>query len=71
MDADVLRRHLDQVEEQVRRGRRLIDDQRLCIARLEAKGKDASSAREFLESLLHVQALHEAHRDRLRRQVTP
>jgi hypothetical protein len=69
MDADMLRRHLDQVEEHVTRGRRQISDQRLRIARLEAKGRDASSARDFLEILQRVQTIHEKHRDQLKRQV--
>jgi hypothetical protein len=71
MDAGMIRRHLDQVEEHVRRGRHHIDDQRLRIARLEASGCDASASRVFLDALLRMQAIHEAHRDRLRRQVVP
>ena len=51
MNAGILRRHLDQVEEHVTRGRRQIGDQRLRIARLEAKGRDASSAKDFLVQL--------------------
>ena len=71
MDSGILRRHLDQVEEHVKRGRGHIADQRLRIARLEAAGRDTSASRIFLDALLRMQAIHEAHRDRLRRQVVP
>jgi hypothetical protein len=69
MDSGILRRHLDQVEEHVKRGRHQISDQRLRVARLEAAGCDASWAKELLEALLRIQAIHEQLRDRLRRQV--
>jgi hypothetical protein len=69
MDADILRRHLDQVEEHVKLGRRQIAHQRLRVARLEAAGRDASWAKELLETLLRIQAIHEQHRDQLRKQV--
>ena len=69
MDADILRRHLDQIEDHVTRGSRQIADQRLRVARLEAAGRDASWARELLETLLRIQAIHEQHRDQLTRQV--
>jgi hypothetical protein len=71
MDTGTLRRHLAQVEGHVRQGRRHIEDQRLRIARLEAMGCDASGSREFLDTLLTIQALHEEHRDQLRRRVAP
>jgi hypothetical protein len=69
MDADILRRHPDRVEEHVKRGRHQISDQRLRIARLAAAGRDASWARALLETLLRIQAIHEQHRNQLRRQV--
>jgi gluconate kinase len=65
MDADTLRRHAE-VEGHVREGTRHTRDQRLRIAWLEAMGYDASGSRQFLDTLLTTQALHEEYRDQLR-----
>lgn len=58
-----------QVERHVATCRRHITRQTEIIAELERQGSDTQSARDLLAQFESIQALHTAHRDRLRREL--
>ncbi|HLH92247.1 MAG TPA: hypothetical protein VKX28_27785 [Xanthobacteraceae bacterium] len=62
--------HLLQAEGFVRLGRDHITLQTNIIGRLERQGLDATGARRLLATYLDMQKSHEAHRDRLRRELS-
>lgn len=71
MDKALLASHLAQAEHHVIQGIEHIARQKTMIAELEGHGQDATEARRFLDALQDMQATHEAHRDRLRRELEP
>ena len=69
MDPRVLREHLAEAEAQAAKGLEHIAHQRTIIADLDRDGHDSRTANELLTALLRSQALHEQHRDRLKREL--
>jgi hypothetical protein len=59
-------RHLVEAKQTVALGLEHIARQEQIIARLTEGGRDRAAAEELLRTLRECQALHEAHRDRLR-----
>ena len=62
-------RHLAQAEGHVVEGMGHIARQQGIVADLKARGQDITQAEQFLDRLEQTQALHLAHRDRLRREL--
>ena len=61
--------HLKQAEEVVALGRVHIASQVQILDELRKGGHDSLAAEELLATLQHSQALHEEHRDRLRKEL--
>jgi hypothetical protein len=68
MDPETLKRDLEDVEERIAEGVRLVVGQRTLVARLEREGRDkeVARARELLALLEESLRLHIADRHRLR-----
>jgi hypothetical protein len=69
MDRVLWQEHLQQTEGYVAQGQRHIARQLDIIVELEQHGRDTQSARDLLTLFESTQALHIAHRDRLRREL--
>jgi hypothetical protein len=67
MDREKLKRHLDEAEDNIGRGVRLVVEQWNLIAKLERKRWDTADARRVLKLLEESRDLHMAERDRLLR----
>jgi hypothetical protein len=67
MDREKLKRQLEEAEENVAHGVRLVVEQWNLIARLEQKSRDTADARRVLKLLEENRDLHIAERDRLLR----
>jgi hypothetical protein len=67
MDREMLRRHLQQMEEHLALSDKLITDQRALIARLEVRGYDTAQTKTTLAHLEELRELHTADRNRLLR----
>jgi hypothetical protein len=66
MQLKMLEEHLAQCERHVALGERHLSRQREIIAELDRGGHDSTKARELLVIFGETQAMHVAHRDRLR-----
>jgi hypothetical protein len=71
MDRTFWQLSLERVERDVALGRRLIARQTEIVAELERNGSDTQAALDLLAQFEASQALHIAHRDRLRRELNP
>ena len=69
VDKATIERDLAQTQGHVSQGEKHIARQRGLIAQLDRDGHDTATAREFLDRLFETQALHVAHRNRLRREL--
>jgi hypothetical protein len=69
MDRTATQGFLELAEAHVSLGKRHIEKQLLLIASLERDSQDTTKERAFLEELYAQQAEHEAHRDRLKREL--
>ena len=67
MDRERLKRQLDEAEDNIGHGVRLVAEQWNLIARLERQGQNAATARRILALLGESRDLHIAERDRLLR----
>jgi hypothetical protein len=65
----MLRKHLALAERHVAEGERLIARQRELVTSLERGGHDLRDAIELLRLFKELEALHVAHRDRLRKEL--
>ena len=63
------RRHLEEAERHIVRGRRLIATQEELLLRLRDTGSDTRQARELLNNLLISQDHHLAHREIILREL--
>jgi hypothetical protein len=59
MDRNGLLERLAKAEEHIRHGRRLIQEQKLKILRLELRGQNPAVAKQRLEDLLENQTVYE------------
>jgi len=69
IDRSLARQNLAEAERNVALGRFHLDRQIQIVAELERDGHDATAARELLETFKDSQEQHEAHRDRLLREL--
>lgn len=69
MDRTLLTELLAESDRHVAQGERHIARQHQLIAELERDGHDTTSAIEFLSTLEQTQAMHIAHRDRIRAEL--
>jgi ferritin len=65
MDRPMQLRRLEEAEQHVVRGERLISEQKVRIANLERDGHDSTTARELLETYRALQVEHIKNRDRI------
>lgn len=63
MNESMQRRHLEEAERHIARGRQLIATKEELISRLGKAGADTRQARELLKNLLISQDHHLAHRE--------
>ncbi len=69
MDRHMLLEHLAKANEHVLLGERHVRRQRELVAELERDGHDTTGARKLLEQFEKLQAMHEADRDRIEREL--
>ena len=69
MDREMIRRHLDQAEDHVRKGAEAVRKQKLILAHLEKDGHDTAMARKLLNSFEAIEADHIADRARIRKEL--
>jgi hypothetical protein len=69
MDRQMLKDHLAQIERQLAEVALRIEKQKALISRLEAAGHDTAQATFLLQQALGLHALHQTHRDRLKRSL--
>ena len=70
MDRQMLKDQLVQAERKLTEVAVRIEKQKALISRLEAGGHDSAHAAFLLQQSLGLQEMHEAHRDRLKRELT-
>lgn len=68
-DRALLQRNFAEAQDHVLRGMQIIARQHEIIAELERDGHDTARARKLLDQFEQTQALHMAHRDRLRQEL--
>jgi hypothetical protein len=69
MNQKMERRHLEEAEEHIARGRAVIAAQERTIARLQQGSHDTALARALLDNLLIAQQNHIAHRALILREL--
>jgi hypothetical protein len=69
MDPASLVEHLALADTHIEEGERRIEQLRKRIAVMERSGRHTPKSRDLLRALQQTQALHIAHRDRLRKEV--
>ena len=69
MDREELQLHLALAQQRVAEGKAQIEKQRRTIEGLEAAGLNTMRAKNFLTTLLKLQALHEQDRDAVKQEL--
>jgi hypothetical protein len=69
MKQTLLKRHLDEAESRIQRGRRNVDHQRKAVSDLERDSQDATIARALLGLFEKALAVHVADRDQLLKEL--
>jgi hypothetical protein len=71
MDRKMEHRHLEETDEHIARGRKLIAAQEATLAMLRHNGHDTALAETLLENLYLSQTNHIAHRELILRELHP
>jgi hypothetical protein len=70
MNRQMLMAHLAQADRQLAELAVRIEQQKAVIARLDTGGQNTAHAAFLLQQALGLQELHQAHRDRLKRELS-